>query len=216
MKKVIDGEADLLVGMCAITPLRLKHMDCIKSHMSFPFLLIVPPGAEFTPFEKLLRPFHLEVWLMLCLVFICGFWFILVISTMGSVKLKHTIFGEHCGNPYLNMLDIAFGGSMKTPPRRNFPRLLFATFILFCLVIRSLYQGLLFEFLQSDNRAIPVMTIDEMIEKDFYFYMYNIYQEHTHSLKIHERWVAFFRRLCFKFLFNSLKFQKKSLRIFRK
>lgn len=187
MKKVIDGDADFTLAMYALTSVRLKYMDSIKSHMGFPFVLIVPPGAPFTPLEKIFRPFQLEFWLGLCVVFACGFLIIFIISRTGSKKAEKIVFGKLINPPYLNMLEIFFGGSLHLLPKKNFARLLLASFLLFCLVVRSLYQGLLFQFLQSESTVKPVMTVDEMIEKDFNFYMYSIYQEHTQHLKINSR-----------------------------
>lgn len=187
MSKVINGEADFTVGMYALTLLRLKYMDSIKSHLGFPFILIVPSGAKLTAFEKLTRPFQQDIWIALGLVYLLGFYFIIVISRSKSKQLANIVFGEQLNPPILNMLDVSFGGSMHKLPAESCPRLLLASFLLFCLVIRNLYQGLLFQFLQSDDRARPVMTVDEMIENDFYFYMYSIYQEHTQHLKINSR-----------------------------
>lgn len=56
-------------------------------------------------------------------------------------------------------------------PGRNFARYLLTCFILFCLVLRTAYQGKQFEFLQKDMRPADVATIDEMIDKNFTFYV---------------------------------------------
>lgn len=204
MKKVIDGEADLTVSMYALTQLRLKYMDSTNSHFEFPFLLIVPPGAKLTPFEKLARPFQIEVWLSLGLTYFFGFLFIFVVTNTGNKSLMMTIFGERANPPMLNMLDISFGGSMRKIPSKTGPRLMLASFLMFCLVVRSVYQGLLFDLIQSDYRARPVMTVDEMIEKDFHFYMYSIFQELTQHLKINSRYELFLRYIIFEK--SNLKF----------
>lgn len=52
-------------------------------------------------------------------------------------------------------------------PGRNFSRYLLTLFILFCLVIRTAYQGKQFELLQKDIRPADVESIDEMIERNF-------------------------------------------------
>lgn len=66
-------------------------------------------------------------------------------------------------------------------PGRNFARYLLANFILFCLVIRTAYQGMQFEFLQKDMRPNDVETIEEMIENNFTLLLIsgteNLYQE---------------------------------------
>lgn len=55
-------------------------------------------------------------------------------------------------------------------PGRNFSRFLLTLYILFCLIIRTAYQGKQFEFLQKDMRPANVETIDEMIARNFTFF----------------------------------------------
>jgi hypothetical protein len=184
---VINREADLMLGFMALTLLRTKYMDATSSFTSWPFVLIVPPGAEFSSFQNLFRPFSVIVWSSLILSFLCGFIFIFLIRRCNNSWLKRQIFGEAHHVPYLNMMNIFFGGTLHALPSNNVPRMLLATFILYCLVMRNLYQGSLFKFLQSNDRQRPVMTVDEMMEKKFHFYMYPVYLEHAKQLKFFKR-----------------------------
>jgi hypothetical protein len=43
---------------------------------------------------------------------------------------------------------------------------------MFTLVIRTAYQGKQYEFMLKEMRPRNVQTIDEMIEKNFTFYMF--------------------------------------------
>lgn len=61
-------------------------------------------------------------------------------------------------------------------PGRNFARYLLTLFILFCLVIRTAYQGKQFEFLQKEMRPADVATIEEMIERNFTFHFLEDYK----------------------------------------
>ncbi|CAO1440634.1 unnamed protein product [Diamesa serratosioi] len=90
-------------------------------------------------------------------------------------------------NHYFNIMLLFVGGTQHIIPQRNFSRFLLMMFLLFCLVQRTIYQGYLFHFLQSDNRAKEVSTIDEMIENNFDFYLYDSFQEFTQSMKLYER-----------------------------
>lgn len=67
---VINADADLTLGMFTITYLRSTFMTASEFYYSVPFVLIVPPGVPFTPFEKLFRPFELTVWILLLLSFV--------------------------------------------------------------------------------------------------------------------------------------------------
>jgi hypothetical protein len=53
------------------------------------------------------------------------------------------------------------------------------TFLMFSLVIRSLYQGSLYQFLQLSNTQPEVESIEEMAERDYTFYMIASYDDMT-------------------------------------
>lgn len=75
---------------------------------------------------------------------------------------------------------------MRILPRRNFARFILALYLLFCLIIRTAYQGKQFEFLQKEIRPANVRSIDEMIQKDFTFYIPDLslaYNKHMEFLK---------------------------------
>lgn len=189
MQEVIEGNADFTAGMYVLTILRSEFMDPTWTHLSFPFVLVVPYGKKLTSLQKLLRPFNRFTWMLVFAVFISGFMLILGIQRIKRRHIENLIFGGNDrGSPHMNMLNIMFGNSMKKLPLKDFPRQLLATFLIFCFVIRNIYQGLLFQNMQMEDRVHPVMTIDEMIEEDFYFYMYPIYQDHTENLKIFNRY----------------------------
>lgn len=63
---------------------------------------------------------------------------------------------------------------------RNFARFLLMLYILFCMIIRTAYQGKQFEFLQNEMRPADVKTISEMISRNFSFYTFEMY---AHPLK---------------------------------
>lgn len=97
---------------------------------------------------------------------------------------------------------VFFGIGMTQLPGRNFARFLLMLYILFCLVIRTAYQGKQFEFLQKDMRPADVETIDEMIEKNFTFHV-----ENGSSKSFKE--MDFFKR--FRSIFGTLSNLKPNL-----
>lgn len=52
-------------------------------------------------------------------------------------------------------------------PGRNFARYLLMCFMLFCLVVRTAYQGKQYEFMQKIMWKPDIQTIDEMVEQNF-------------------------------------------------
>jgi hypothetical protein len=184
---VVDREADLMLGLMALTQLRVKFMDSTSSFISFPFVLIVPRGMEFSPFQKLFRPFSLVVWTLLALTFFSGFAVVSLVRKFGNENLKKKLSLEDNRTPCLNMLNVFFGGSLHVLPKRSVPRMLLATFVLYCLVMRTVYQGVLFKFLQANDRQPPVMTVDELMEKNFEIFMETVYVEHSRNMKFFPR-----------------------------
>lgn len=69
------------------------------------------------------------------------------------------------------MVNIFFGGSLGRLPTRNFARTLFCIWISACVVIRSSYQGALFDFIQKPKNVAPLNTVAELIEHDYSLYM---------------------------------------------
>ena len=187
IKKVMENSVDLTVGLYSITYIRTLFMSSSESYHTLPMVLIIPPGAPFTKFEKLFQPFEATVWLCLIVTFSLAFLIIAVVQFQPKRVIKDYVIGRGVSRPYLNIVEIFFGGCAHGNPTINFTRVLLMIFILFCLVIRSLYQGSLFTFMQLDNRAKEVQSIDEMMAKGFDFYMYAIYQEHTRHTKFFPR-----------------------------
>lgn len=82
---------------------------------------------------------------------------------------KNFIYGNGIRTPVVNMTIILFGAAQSKVPNKNFSRFLLNMFLLFCLVLRNVYQGSMFTFLQSDGPHKEVQSINEMVEKGFEF-----------------------------------------------
>lgn len=150
LKQTIEGEMNLLTGFYYLTYQRTKYLSFSNSHYSIPLVIMIPPGEAFGSFEKLFRPFQNLVWVFLVAVFGSGFIIIAIINYQKQA-IRDFFFGESIKYPCLNMINAFVGGSQEKLPQRNFARTLLMIFLLFCLVQRALYQGSLFQFLQSND-----------------------------------------------------------------
>lgn len=130
---------------------------------------MVPPGQEYNGFEKMLLPFDKQTWMWIGITFFSAFAAIFVLLQARS-DISNFVIGRNITTPALNVLRAFFGVSQIVCPSRNFARYLLMMFILFSLVVRTAYQGKMFEFLQKEMRKPTVTSIDEMIEQDFTFY----------------------------------------------
>lgn len=176
IRKIVEGEAEIAIGNYILRANRLKIMDSSNVYFSFPVVFAIPLGERLTPFEKLLRPFEYIVWAVLGIFILIGALVIFIINWKLK-QIQAFVFGTGIKNPIVNMIAVIFGGTQIKLPRRNFSRFLLMMFLLFCLVKRNVYQGLLYIFLQSDGRHKGVQSIDEMHQKGFDFLMYESYTD---------------------------------------
>lgn len=169
-RKVGNNEADLFIGNVAIDKSRIEKLD-FSLPIFFEFLkFVVPPGKSYSQVENFGRVFDSVTWTLICVVCLLVGGVVLIIS-FRSKKVKVYAFGSHYNNAFMDYLATIFGSSLSTSPKAILPRLVIVKFVLFCFVIRSIYQGSLFNFLQSGAKASPVQSINEMISKGFTFYM---------------------------------------------
>lgn len=148
--KILEGDADIAIGNYLLRASRINIMDSSVVYFSFPLVFAIPPGAKFSQFEKLLRPFQLVVWILLVAFLTVGV-FVIILIRFKFKFLMDFVYGTGIKHPINNMLIAIFGGVQSKLPRRNFSRFLLMMFLLFCLVKRNVYQGSLYIILKSDG-----------------------------------------------------------------
>jgi hypothetical protein len=62
---------------------------------------------------------------------------------------------------------VMLGGGLFILPGRNFARFNLMMFILFCLVVRTAYQGVQFNMMLKEMRPRDLQTIDELFAHNF-------------------------------------------------
>jgi hypothetical protein len=123
-------------------------------------------AESFTSYEKLLLPFDLTTWCFLLITFFSAFAIIFVIDLMP--EFFHTIvYGKGVKMPMLNVLRTFFGIAQARLPEGSFSRIILMSFILFCLVIRTAYQGVFFELLTTDMRKPQPETINDLFARNY-------------------------------------------------
>ena len=171
IKMVMDSEVDMMTGGMFLTEIRSKYMSTSEFYETDPMVIVIPKGQPFSPLEKLFRPFNTVLWICLVATFILG---ACVISTINcqSIEIKNLVIGRQIRNPFMNFTIALVGGSQHVLPKRNFSRVLLMLFLLFCLVIRSLYVGGLYKFLQSEQSTDEISTLDEINKRELTVYMH--------------------------------------------
>jgi hypothetical protein len=123
----------------------------------------VTKGLSYTPMEKLLLPFDLETWIMILITFAIGFLTIFIIYRCNRF-VQRFVFGTFVQDPSLYLTSIFFGIGVTRLPGRNFARYLMMIFTLYCLIIRTTYQGKMFEFLNKDVKRPTAKTEQDLID----------------------------------------------------
>ncbi|KAG5666636.1 hypothetical protein PVAND_014652 [Polypedilum vanderplanki] len=136
------------------------------------FYYLVSPNDLYTNYEKLLMPFDHTTWFFLVLVLISSF-LIIICSLKCSQKIQTLIHGEGIKSPFYNALGIIFGISQLKLPTESGNRAALLLFIWFCLMFRTCYQSMLFEFMTSDMRKPLPTSIEEILKYNYEI----VYQE---------------------------------------
>lgn len=168
------GEADLSVSNWFLKLDCLAFFDATTSYTSEQIIFIIPAGRELTSFERLSYPFTWQLWILFALCFLVAYLVIFIIKRWSKV-VQDFVFGTGVTRPYFNVFVGFIGGSQHILPRRNFARFLLVIFLIYSLVIRTLYQGAFFQ--QSSKQHKEIETIDEMVQDGFTFYTIHGYSE---------------------------------------
>jgi hypothetical protein len=119
---------------------------------------VVPVGEEYTSYEKFVLPFDSGTWIC-CGVFFGGaFVIIFIIHRTRNRHIQRVVFGDRVQSPSFNILVAFFGQSQNILPSRSFARFLLMSFILFCLIIRTGYQGVQFDMMYKVRKLITIKS----------------------------------------------------------
>jgi len=154
--------------------IEVQALSRIDPHIS-PFYknelyFVVPLGQPLSEWEFLLLAFDAATWYLIVATFTTAFAFIFIVKVLKATTVRNFVFGRNVSSPALNILVVFFGLSQVMLPRRNFARFTLTLFIIWSLIIRTCYNGLLFEYLQSDKHHPGVQTIDELMTKNFTYF----------------------------------------------
>lgn len=170
--KIIIKEADLMIGMLSKNYNRTKYISFTSAIIFNPIVLLIPPGAPFSAFEKLFQPFESTVWIYLLVSLLIGFILIALLTLHPNNKLKRHLIGREIKMPAMDMIVGIVGGSQPVLPRKSSARIILMSFLLFCLIKRTLFTAALYQFLQSDIGKPPLSTLDDIVDKKFVVYYY--------------------------------------------
>jgi hypothetical protein len=168
--QILNNSVDLTLGLFYKTAKREKFISTSLTHIQSALIMVVPPGQELSSMSKLLSPFYDSA-----LYFIYILMLVIVIVTITlkyqSRNVQDFVFGKQNKTPLLNIMNVMVGSPLNKPPGRNFARWILTMFVIMWLIIRSLYQAVLYKELQSSERSLPVQTIQESLDLGYVYYM---------------------------------------------
>ncbi|XP_062539198.1 uncharacterized protein LOC134207507 [Armigeres subalbatus] len=187
MKLLQDETVHFGIGCLGIMTQRNEILQPGRPHYNSRVLFAVPEGRPLNSFEKLFQPFDRTVWMtegMLIGITIS----VVLMLKFAPDSVRDFIYGANNRTPFLNAINIFYTGGLCRTPKRNFARTLLILWVLHCFVMRTVYQGLLFKYLQVASNHRPIDTIDN-IERSALFYHINKNAERffTHNPSLFKR-----------------------------
>lgn len=169
-KLLLERNVDLGFDCYWLTRTRLDYLDSTTAYYNDDAIIVIPPGMEFTPFEKLAYPFKWTVWIVLLTCFISGL-IIIGILKCKPKNIQDFVFGSNVAFPDLNMLGALLGATQTIMPKGNFARFLLINYLFFALNTRTFYQALMFHLMQVSHKHPELHTIDEIKANGLSFFV---------------------------------------------
>lgn len=179
--RIIHGDVDLAFSFLALNQIRINVMSAIYPHMNDKIIVVTSSNIPVGSMMKLLLPFKPIVWLLLLFVVLSAASVVYVSKFRTTLK---NVFGPE--SSIMNLLVIMLGLTQSKLPKKNFPRILMMTSLLFCLVLRSGYSGELFRLLHS-NPGKLVSTIEDLKINHFELFVWPDLQYVTFKFGHYER-----------------------------
>lgn len=170
--KIKNGEIDILIRYLMLDANRNKFFGVLESVFADWIAIVVPPAPELSPFVKLFYPFTLVTWLSL-LIFVTGACCLILAAKFSSKSTYNFVLGSNVSHPFMNFVVVVTGSSQHALPKGTFARTILACFLLFFLVVRTMYAGKLLYLMKANVRSDEITTIDGFYENGFRFYMHN-------------------------------------------
>lgn len=184
IKRLLHNETEMIIADFWLKANRLKYFKALTAYSFEKLILVIPNGKEFQSYEKIFRPLSSMTWILLMIAICTGVLVIFIISQCPPA-VRSFVFGTDVKYPNYNLLINFIGGVQPILPRRNFARFILTNFVIFSLVIRTVYFGSYYDVLHSNKRHKEVQSIDEINEKKFKVLMLPVFNDlYTEDSKI--------------------------------
>ncbi|KAG5679499.1 hypothetical protein PVAND_009063 [Polypedilum vanderplanki] len=130
------------------------------------FVFVISQNDFYNNYEKLTFPFDTTSWILIF------FTFALTFTTIFGLHFcprwfKEIVFGRGVIHPAYNALGIFFGISQLRLPNESFCRAILLIYLWYCLIIRTCWQSMMFEFMTSDMRKPLPESIEDLFRMNY-------------------------------------------------
>lgn len=181
MKNLEKNLSDIAIVDCWLRLSRLELFDATTTYFYEKVVMVFPMEPELSSFKKMFYPLSTDSWILLVSYLAVGVLSIFIINFL-SKKVQNFVIGEHVNYPYMNMLIGFVGQAQNKMPGNNFARFLLMNFLIFSLVIRTAYQGKLYQVMKSEIKVTEPKTINEMSEMGYKFFVLTVHADVVHDL----------------------------------
>jgi len=180
LNSILKNKSELAVTDCWLRLSKLNEFASTTSYAVDTFIIVFPILEDLTSFEKLLYPLAMTTWMLLISYISVGYLSIFIINRQ-SRKIQNFVIGQNVKYPYFNMLIAILGLSQNRLPMGNFARFLLMNFMILCLVLRTAYQGKLFQVMKASVKHSEPKTIAEMERLGYKFHALEVNTEFVNN-----------------------------------
>lgn len=175
-QKLMNRNGDFMIASVPLTVENMMKMETTRVYHMYSVIYSIPPGKPFTFFEKLCRPFSVELWISLMSILGVATFTIFIINYFGSPKFKKFLFGSIETSPFMNLVSYSLTGSIANVNilNGNISRFIFSLLLISYIILSSAYSGKLFDILQTDLRHPTFENVREVWQSDYKFLFYKV------------------------------------------
>jgi hypothetical protein len=168
--KVIDGEADILIGAIPYISTMADIFDPTIPYIYDSMTMLIPCPGRIARIDMITNVYATSVWIALALVFILTaivFW---CAANYGPHMESYSF--RHLSNCFQSAWAIFMGVSVSEMPRTSKLRILFLLYVCYCFAISTVFQAFFTSFLVETGYERGIQTLEELLQSDL-FYGYN-------------------------------------------
>lgn len=134
-------------------------------------ILVYYGGRKLSGFDRLIMPLSAEVWLVFGGSLLLMIVFVYLLKFLQQKVMIRFIFGNNNRMPCTNALAVIFGVAIDANvATRNFSRYYLACFLLYVLIIRTLYSSELFNILKNKAIFSNIRNFEELQQQRYRIY----------------------------------------------